>query len=73
MAKVTMKRDSIKKLQHFHPKPQVPSRLADNEDAHLGGMFDDLIANGKAKFGGNCKSLDQFNATTPLAIVLRTG
>jgi len=26
-------------------------------------MFDDLIASGKAKFGVNCKPLDQFNAT----------
>jgi hypothetical protein len=55
MATVTMQqRDNIKKLQRFRPKAQVPSKLADNENAQLGGVFDDLIANGKAKFGGNC-------------------
>jgi hypothetical protein len=52
------KRYNIKK--HFHPKAQVPSKLADNKDAQLGGMFDDLIANGNAKFGGHGK-LDDFH------------
>jgi hypothetical protein len=34
-------RDNIKKLQRYHPKAEVPSKLADNEDAKLGGIFDD--------------------------------